>query len=243
MVNPLAETYLNEANKLDGSNFINWKFKMQTLMEGYGVWNIANGTELKPVAAAGATTAVGGATTTVGGATAAQIQDWEKCENKAKVLLRMSVKDSIILHIRDATTSTATWTTLKALYETSNTNHILFLKTKLLGIKMDGNESVSSFLGRIKEVKDKLVNIGETVSNTDLVTITLNGMLEDYHMFITGLAAREKPPTFEELTGILLQEEERRGNLKPPSKDLALWSNNRSARGRSGVRGRGGSSW
>jgi hypothetical protein len=57
MANPLAETYLNEANKLDGSNFINWKFKMQTLMEGYGVWNIANGTELKPVAAAGATTA------------------------------------------------------------------------------------------------------------------------------------------------------------------------------------------
>jgi hypothetical protein len=52
---------------------------------------------------------------------------------------------------------------------------------------MDGNESVSSFLGRIKEVKDKLGNIGETVSSTDLVTITLNGMLEDYHMFITGL--------------------------------------------------------
>jgi hypothetical protein len=155
----------------------------------------------------------------------------------------MSIKDSIIPHIREATTSAATWTTLKALYETSNTNHILFLKTKLLGIKMDGNESVSSFLGRIKEVKDKLVNIGETVSNTDLVTITLNGMLEDYHMLITSLTAREKPPTFEELTGILLQEEERRGNLKPPSKDLALWSNNRSVRGRSGLRGRGSSSW
>jgi hypothetical protein len=229
MANPLAETYLNEANKLDGSNFINWKFKMQTLMEGYGVWNIANGTELKPNVAAGVTST--------------QIQDWEKCKNKAKVLLSMSVKDNIIPHIRDATTSTETWIALKALYETSNTNRILFLKTKLLGIKMDGNESVSSFLGRIKEVKDKLVNIGEIVSNTDLVTITLNGMLEDYHMFITGLEAREKPPTFEELTGILLQEEERHGNLKPQSKYLALWSNNRSARGRLGVRGRGGSSW
>jgi hypothetical protein len=220
MTNPLAETYLNEANKLDGSNFINWKFKMQTLMEGYGVWNIANGTELKPVVAGGATAAVGGAIAVVGGVTAAQIQDWEKHENKAKVLLRMSIKDSIIPHIRDATTYVATWTALKALYETSNTNRILFLKTKSLGIKMDGNESVSSFLGRIKEVKDKLVNIGETISNIDLVTIILNGMLEDYHMFITGLAAREKPPTFEELTGILLQEEERRGNLKPPSRDL-----------------------
>jgi hypothetical protein len=45
MVNPLAENYLNEANKLDGSNFVNWKFKMQTLMEGYGVWKITKGYE------------------------------------------------------------------------------------------------------------------------------------------------------------------------------------------------------
>jgi hypothetical protein len=30
---------------------------MQTLMEGYGVWKIAKGTELKPNAAAGATAA------------------------------------------------------------------------------------------------------------------------------------------------------------------------------------------
>jgi hypothetical protein len=154
----------------------------------------------------------------------------------------MFVKDSIIPHIREAKTSVEMWTMLKALYETSNTNRILFLKTKLLGIKMDGNESVSSFLGRIKEVKDKLGNIGEIVSNTDLVTITLNGMLEDYHMFITGLAAREKPPTFEELTRILLQEEERRENLKPQNTDLALRSNKRSLRGRSGERGRGGRS-
>ena len=102
-------------------------------MEGYGVWNIAKGTELKPDAVAGATTT--------------QIQDWEKHENKAKVLLCMSVKDNIIPHIRDATTSDATWTTIKTLYETSNKNCILFLKTKLLGIKMDGNESVSSFFG------------------------------------------------------------------------------------------------
>jgi hypothetical protein len=91
-------------------------------------------------------------------------------------------------------------------------------------------------------VKDKLGNIGETVSNTDLVTITLNGILEDYQMFITGLAAREKPPTFEEMTGILLQEEERCGNLKPRNSDLAPWSNKISTRGRSGERGRGGKS-
>ena len=58
-------------------------------------------------------------------------------------------------------------------------------------------------------MEDKLGDIGEKVSNIDLVTISLNGILEDCQMFITGLAAREKAPTFEELIGIFLQEEER----------------------------------
>jgi hypothetical protein len=83
----------------------------------------------------------------------------------------MSVKDNIIPHIRDAKTSSETWKVLKELYETNNTNHILFLKSKFLSIKMDINESVSTFLGRIKDMKDKLGDIGEKVSNTDLVTI------------------------------------------------------------------------
>ena len=46
------------------------------------------------------------------------------------------------------------------------------------------------------------------MSNTDLVTMTLNGMLDEYQMFITGLLAREKAPTFDELACILMQEEE-----------------------------------
>jgi hypothetical protein len=62
------------------------EFKMHMLMEGFGVWNIVKATELKPEAVVGATTA--------------QIQDWEKCENRAKVLLRMFVKDSTIPHTR-----------------------------------------------------------------------------------------------------------------------------------------------
>jgi hypothetical protein len=114
----IAETYLNEANKSDGSNFINWKIKMQTLMEGYDVWTIAKGDEVRPDAAAGVTMT--------------KILDWDRRENKANVLLRMSVKDSIILHIRDAKTSSETWKALKDLYQTNNTNHIFFPKSKML---------------------------------------------------------------------------------------------------------------
>jgi len=41
-------------------------------------------------------------------------------------------------------------------------------------------------------------------------------------MFITSLNAREKSPNFEELTRILMQDEERWMTLKPQNSDLAL---------------------
>ena len=96
------------------------------------------------------------------------------------------------------------------------------LKSKLFSMKMDESETAAEFVARGKDVKDALGDIGEKVNDSDVVTITLVGMRDEYLTFITGLAARERAPTFEELIGIFLQEEERRQNLKPQSNDLAL---------------------
>ena len=83
-------------------------------------------------------------------------------------------------------------------------------------------------------------DIGETMSNTDLVTITMNGMTDDYDMFITGLNAREKAPKFEELTGILMQGEERWMTLKRQSSYLSLKVKKKPFRGKAGAGHKGG---
>lgn len=92
-----------------------------------------------------------------------------------------------------------------------------------------------AFISRITKLRDKLGNIGETVSNTDLVTITMNGINHDYQMVITGLNAREKAPNFEELTRILMQEEESRMTLKPQSSNLALMAKKKDFRGKENI--------
>eukprot|EP00253_Pinus_taeda_P023650 PITA_23650 len=97
---------------------------------------------------------------------------------------------------------------------------------------MDERETVVAFVVRIKDVKDGLADIGEAVSDSDLVSITLSGMCDEFQMFVTRLAAREKAPTFEDLTGILLQEEERRQNLNPQSDDLVLMVKQRPFKGK-----------
>lgn len=119
----------------------------------------------------------------------------------------MLVKDCIILDIRECKSSSEIWGILKDLYEIKNTNRLLFLKSKILSLKMEENETVASFIARIKDLKKKLVDNGETVPDTYLVTITMNGVTNDYQMFITKINARDKIPNFEELTGILMQEE------------------------------------
>ena len=97
---------------------------------------------------------------------------------------------------------------------------------------MEENEFATGFISRVKDLKDRLGDIIEKVSDSDLVMITLNGMTDEYQVFISRLSAREKAPAFEELTGILLQEEERRQNLKSKSNDLALMAKRRQYRGK-----------
>ena len=150
---------------------MNWKFKLLTILQGYNLWSIVSGDEPKPTIAA-------------------FVLDWDKWETKAKVLLRMSVKDNIIAHIRDCKASKETWDMLKCLYGTKNTNEILFLKTKLLSLKMESNKNISSFISRVKDLSHKLRDTDEKVSSIDFDTITLNGLVKDYQIFVSSLSSK-----------------------------------------------------
>jgi hypothetical protein len=182
--------YSNESNKFDGSKYVNWKLKIQTLMEGEKVWCNASIKDAKPEAFPNS------------------IQYWERRERQEIVLLRMSMKENIVPHIKGCKTSIETWEILKCLYEITNTHTVIFLKCKFLSIKMKENENVNNILSRIKELKDKLHHIGENISSKYLVIEMLTGMLEEYKLFIIGLVDREKYLVFDEMEGIILQEEE-----------------------------------
>lgn len=109
-------------------------------------------------------------------------------------------------------------------------------------MRMEKNESFIGFVAQFKDLKDILGDIEEKVSNFDLVTITLNGMTNEEHMFIIGLSAREKAHAFEELTRILILEEEWRQNLILQSVGLYLMVKQKPYKGKQpqGQKGSGG---
>ena len=127
----LVDLYITKASKLTRENYVNWEFKLIIVLEAIDLWPIVKEDEQNTT-------------------DPLSISYWNSHETQAKMLIQMSVKENIIPHIRNCKTSKDTWDKLKGLYETSDANRILFLKIKLLSIKMDVNETMNKYLSCIK---------------------------------------------------------------------------------------------
>ena len=101
----ISNLYITEASKLNGENYVNWKFKLITVLESLILWQIVKGDEQNPT-------------------DSLSLSDQNSRETQAKVFICMSLKDNIIPHIRNSKTSKDTWDKLKGLYETYDSNRI-----------------------------------------------------------------------------------------------------------------------
>ena len=48
MSNPFIDSHFNDYKKFDGENYVNWKFKLLTVLEAYNMWLVVSGDEVKP---------------------------------------------------------------------------------------------------------------------------------------------------------------------------------------------------
>jgi hypothetical protein len=83
-------------------------------------------------------------------------------------------------------------------------------------------ESVVTYLTKFTQIRDELAVVGETVDETELVRIALNGFTKQWDVFVRGVVAREKLPDWERLWDDLTEEELRVGTSQasqPKSED------------------------
>ena len=95
------------------------------------------------------------------------------------------------------------WDTLNQLFEAKNENRKMALRDKLHNIKMTKDDNVTSYLTRVAQVKDELAAVGEVVTDSELVRISLKGFLKEWDVFVKCVVGREKLP-FGVVCGIIL---------------------------------------
>jgi hypothetical protein len=83
------------------------------------------------------------------------------------------------------------------------------LKNELCDMKMNDDDSITSYFVRISQLRDRLQAIEEIISKEELVNIVLNGLPKTWDAFAASMNTRKEYSTFEELWTCCAQEESR----------------------------------
>uniref|UniRef100_A0A2N9FBP7 Reverse transcriptase Ty1/copia-type domain-containing protein n=1 Tax=Fagus sylvatica TaxID=28930 RepID=A0A2N9FBP7_FAGSY len=172
----------------------------------------------------------------------------------------MQLSSPVLAMVVGLSTSQEVWDKLEERFTCTARANVLNLKLELQAIKK-GNESVNSYLQRIKTVRDKLSAVGVQSDPEELLHVILKGLPKEYAPFASAIRTRDGVLSLEKLSVLLQTEEQSMQESVDPFSNSALamfvtpnkppngyngnhgYNNNRGRGGRNSYsRGRGGRS-
>lgn len=153
---------------LKGENYHNWKFRMELILAENGVSSSIE-VELKVDDLA----------------TERDKQEVIRKDSKAKSLIVQYVDDNQLECLRGKGTAFQMWQTLKEKYEMKGLPGQLYLKKKLLSMKLKENESLETFMREFEEIVRQLKESGSETSDQDLICNLLLSLPKSYETVVT----------------------------------------------------------
>src|SRR5271170_7486537 len=189
------------SEKLDKNNFHAWKFRMTNFLMGKGYWEYIEGDqEDAPELPEEIATA----------AHVKAFKEWNQGARKVMYWLSVSIHDSMIGHIQDASSPKQAWDSLVSMDTTNTKARKLQLKDELNTVKKE-NLSINDYTLKIKSICESLASIGVIVDDDDKVEVCLRGLTPVYKQFKTSIRTRENIPSFADLIPMLVVEEKNLG--------------------------------
>ena len=103
---------------------------------------------------------------------------------KALAYIRAYVEDEYLPIIRDVPNAHDAWNALEAVFQARSTASLLNLQRDLSSLKMQSNETVSSYVGRARTLLNNLTAAGADIAEADIVPNVLSGLPSDYNMMM-----------------------------------------------------------
>ncbi|MCO5569886.1 hypothetical protein L7F22_023600 [Adiantum nelumboides] len=149
------------SDKLDQNRFLEGKFRMTNFLMGKGYWDYIDGNQEEMPELPDENP------------TADQIKvfkDWNQGARKVMYWLFVSVQDTMIVHIQDATSPKQAWDRLVS-FDTTNTKaRKIQLKNELNTVKKE-NLSINDYTLKIKGIVESLASIGVQVEDGDKIEV------------------------------------------------------------------------
>jgi hypothetical protein len=146
------------------------------------------------------------------------LEKFKDSDINAMSIIVDSIKDHLIPYISHLDSSKKMYDALTNLFSVRNIGHVISLKNELCDMKMNDDDSITSYFMRISQLRDQIQAIEEIISEKELVNIVLNGLPKTWDAFAASMYTRKEYPTFEELWTCCAQEESRISAKEKPQK-------------------------
>ncbi|KAF7841251.1 Retrovirus-related Pol polyprotein from transposon TNT 1-94 [Senna tora] len=237
--NPVPQNFHTTTIKLNDFNFLVWKLRVVSTINGYDLHNYLLGGDLVPPRFLSQNDAASGKVNPTH-------LFWKKQDQLLMAWLVDSMTEGMLTHIVGCASSAEIWQTLEELFVSQTRAKERQLKTLLRSTKK-GNMSMNDYLLEIKKIVDALTSIGAPVSRHDTIESILDGLPEEYEGFVTSISLHTTKYTVPEIHALLLAQETRldkfKKNVEVVSANVAQTQDNAKSRNynRSSSQNRGGS--
>ncbi|KAM2793631.1 hypothetical protein PS2_005143 [Malus domestica] len=206
-ITALISTISTSVNvKLDDSNYLNWHFQIQLLLESNGIMGFVDGSHpcLPQFSVSPAESGIQSSSCT--SVETDTFVVWKMHDRAIMQLITATLSPIALSCAIGSKSSQDLWIRLKEQFSTVSKTSIFQMKSNLQTIKK-GSDSVSQYLHRIKEARDYLFAAGVYFADEDIVILALNGLPSEYNTFRCVIRGRENVISLKEFRSQLLAEE------------------------------------
>uniref|UniRef100_A0A2N9EUK7 Integrase catalytic domain-containing protein n=1 Tax=Fagus sylvatica TaxID=28930 RepID=A0A2N9EUK7_FAGSY len=201
------------STKLDSTNYMIWKLQISAILDAYSVIDHLDGSTPQPRQVLVSETGI------------QQINPafliWQKRDKALLSLLYSTLSSPVLAMVVGLSTSQEVWDKLEERFTCTARANVLNLKLELQSIKK-GNESMNSYLQRIKTVRDKLSAVGVHSDPEELLHVILKGLPKEFAPFASAIRTRDGILSLEKLSVLLQTEEQSMQETNDPFSNSAL---------------------
>lgn len=218
---------------LDPADYIGWTLQMQPMLKLFQLWDLVDPAGEIGAQSSSSSSSSSSVTATIGEA-AAKILSKKRAE--AHFILTSALRDAesrrVLLQVPDGDPR-ALWSALKRRFASMPKSTTAALFSQLLQLRQTQVESVQQFADRISLLRHRLTQVGRLVSDDDVITTLVNGVLSVYSIQVSSFYNSRENATFEHLVEIARGEEARLQLSAGGAKSSSSSSSNSSALGAS----------
>nr|CAD1841788.1 unnamed protein product [Ananas comosus var. bracteatus] len=188
--------------KLNNHNYGYWQTCIESYLQGQDLWEVIGGAETTPPPKENAEV----------------FRKWRIKAGKAIFVLKTTIEEELLEHIKEADTPKAAWDTLASLFSKKNDARLQLLENELMTISQ-GSMTISH--------------------DQRMKRIIIHGLKPEYNGFITAIRGWPTQPTLVELENLLANQEalaKQMAGVSLKTEEEALFSSRRKGRATGGPR-------